>query len=119
MRAPVLLALVLLGACARTPWVNPGWGWETARGEHFVLHSDRSGRTIEQTLARFEETHAALSATFFSDVEVPHENTSGLCAGVTMDHGPEECRPDIGAGNVVLSRKAVDLYVRVGVGGHF
>src|SRR5262245_52652305 len=71
MRAPALVALALLGACARTPWVSPGWGWETARTEHFVLHSDRSGRTIERTLARFEETHAALSATFFSDVEVP------------------------------------------------
>jgi hypothetical protein len=76
----VAVALLLLCACTHSPWVDPGWGWETVRTEHFIVHSDRSGRTIEQALVRFEETYAALAATIFHETRVPpiHSRAGGI-----------------------------------------
>src|SRR4051812_40164151 len=75
LRASFVLAVglsVLAGsACSHHPWVNPGWGWVTARTDHFVVHGDTSRRTIDQALDRFEETRAALASTFFRGTEIP------------------------------------------------
>jgi hypothetical protein len=45
--------------------------WETARSQHFVVHTDAGLGAIQAIIARFEDTYEALRATFFRQVEVP------------------------------------------------
>jgi hypothetical protein len=65
-----LLREVPLGGPGEDVSIDFG-AWETARSQHFLVHTDAGRGAIQDTIRRFEDTYEALKATFFESVEVP------------------------------------------------